>query len=511
MNLNVKHTRYPSIPAFPKLFLDYVSASEKLSGFYRYKPELSSFGKAIADLSSCKFNRSLLVEVLKEQNGEKECKPSIEALLDEKTFTVCTGHQLCLFGGPLFFFYKIISTINLAESLQKKYPQNRFVPVLWLAGEDHDFEEINHIHLFDKKLEWKEKPGGPVGRMKTRSLAPVLDELRTTLGDHPKTGELMGIFSEAYLRKESLADATRQLVHCLFGRYGLLVLNADDARLKKEFIPVMRDELTNRFAFRQVSGAIAELNKIGYEAQVNPREINLFFLSENVRTRIEDPSGYLPRLEREAVSFSPNVVLRTLYQQAILPNIACVGGPAEISYWLEFKKMFEHRNVFFPVLIPRNSVLWEDQRSGAQAKKLGLSAEKLFESEDAIIRDFIERNSAINLEDEKQKIADEFARLTQKAHAADPTLSAAVVAEMKNVLAAIEKLEAKIRRAEKNKHEASVNQIRKLKEKFFPEGKLQERHESFIPFYLAHGSGWLDALKKNLDPFEKTFTVITEE
>ena len=146
---------------FSKLFLDYVNQDKNLSSFYKYAPSIDSFSQSIKDISSQKFNRKLLVEVFTEQYVKtSNCQlptANYQLLLNENTFTVCTGHQLCLFTGPLYFIYKIISTINLAEQLKKKFPANNFVPVYWMASEDHDFEEVNHVNLFGKKSRMEEQ------------------------------------------------------------------------------------------------------------------------------------------------------------------------------------------------------------------------------------------------------------------------------------------------------------------------------------------------------------------
>src|ERR1051326_8991143 len=188
---------------FSKLFLDYVNLEKKLSSFYKYSPSVDSFSQAIKDISGQKFNRKLLVEVLKEQYSKSNCQlptANCQLLLKDDTYTVCTGHQLCLFTGPLYFIYKIISTINFAEELKKKYPAYNIVPVYWMASEDHDFAEVNHINLFGKKIEWNKKPGGPVGKFSTAEIGDVISELKSVLGDSDNAKELISLFENAYVK-----------------------------------------------------------------------------------------------------------------------------------------------------------------------------------------------------------------------------------------------------------------------------------------------------------------------
>ena len=164
---------------FTKVFTDYIKGEPYLSQFYKYTPTLAGFKKAIEDRANINADRSILVKVLKERykTSSEATAKNISLLEDKNIFTVTTGHQLCLFTGPLYFIYKIITAINLADSLKKEYPQYNFVPVYWMAGEDHDFAEINHTYLFGKKVEWSgdSLAGCPVGRISIETLAPVLD------------------------------------------------------------------------------------------------------------------------------------------------------------------------------------------------------------------------------------------------------------------------------------------------------------------------------------------------
>ncbi len=412
------HISLESTGHFSKLFLDYINQEKNLSSFYKYSPSINSFEQAIKDISSLKFNRKLLVEVINEQYSSSELQtPNSELFLDEKTFTVCTGHQLCLFTGPLYFIYKIISTITLANELKKKYPAYNFVPLYWMASEDHDFEEVNHINLFGKKLEWKKKSGGAVGKFSTEGLSIVLDELKTMFDAGDNSKQLLKLFSDAYLGHRNYADATRFLVNELFSKYGLVILDADDKRLKNDFKEIIRDDIFNHSNFKNINETISSLKECGYEAQVTPREINFFLLSKKFRGWIDkakvqsEPEEWKKKLEEETQRFSPSVVTRSLYQQKILPNLAYVGGPAEIAYWLEYKKMFEHHKIFFPVLIPRNFV---------HLKAESDSDENIFS------------------------------------------------------------------------------------------GELQERHENFIPFYLKYGNKFFEELKRNLNPFDFRFNILSE-
>ncbi|MDF2436489.1 MAG: bacillithiol biosynthesis cysteine-adding enzyme BshC [Bacteroidota bacterium] len=496
---------------FSQLFIDYVNADPKLKSFYSFTPDLLSFKDAIASNKRVQTtDRKLLHDVLSDQynriNAEssdvKKTKSNIDLLLDENTFTVCTGHQLCLFTGPLYFIYKILSTITLSEKLKEKYPEYNFVPVYWMASEDHDFEEIKSIHLFGKTLNWDNPSAkGAVGRLSTSSLNGIINELSGILGESSNAKELISLFENAYLKHDTLADATRFLVHELFGSYGLVIIDPDDRRLKAGFIDIIRDDISNQTNFKLVNDTISSLSKIGVKAQVNPREINVFRLTDD-RTRIESASTEVLELPEE--DYSPNVVLRPLYQQKILPNIAYVGGPGEIAYWLEYKAMFEHHRIMFPVLVPRDFILITDEKTTQQIDKLGLELMDLFKETEHLVKEYVAKHSSaeISLKDQEEGIIKVYNEIIGKVTGVDQTLRGSVEAELQKTLSSLKNIGSKLLRAEKQKQETSINQIKKLKDKFLPEGTLQERYENFSSFYLKYGKQFISEVKVAADPLE---------
>lgn len=518
------------------LILDYLSGSPELNSFYKYSPSLESFASAIAGRKEAKTNRKLLANVLLKQyktvfennfSGNEIVKSNIEKLRSDSCFTVTTGHQLNIFTGPLYFLYKIISTINLSEKLKEAYPGNHFIPVYWMASEDHDFEEINHIHLFGKKIIWQGNERGACGRMNTQSLKSAIDELKIICGEGDSAKEIISLFEKAYIGSNNLAEATRSVVHALFAKFGLVIVDGDNKELKKEFAVSMKDDLLKHTAYKLVS----ETNKLleaNYKVQVHPREINLFYLGNASRERIEAENGTFKILNTELKysteqvmdilgknpeSFSPNVVLRPLYQEKILPNLAYVGGGGELSYWLQYRSFFEAYKVTFPVLMLRNSVLWIDKAATAKMKKLKLSSTDLFLSEQELVKKIIleNENGSILLSDEINEISLIFEKIKEKAISTDQSLTGTVESEKQKVTQQVKYLEEKLLRAEKKKHESAVSQVKKMKEKFFPGGSFQERYDNFIPFYLAHGNAFLEELKKDLNPFNKQLLVIAEQ
>jgi len=346
------------------LICDYLDGKPELKSFYNRFPRLENFKAQInqKELSFSTENRKVLVSVLKSQYENIESShitnQHIDSLKSENTFTITTGHQLNLFTGPLYFLYKIVSAINLSNELKTKYPEYNFVPVYWMATEDHDFDEINYFNFKGKKFQWNRDASGAVGELSMEGLDAVLDLFSQDLGSGTHAEDLKTLFREAYLDHDNLADATRFLANALFKDYGLVIVDANDSDLKRLFIPQMETELQNQTSFDAVSKTNEALSSISkdYKIQVNPREINLFYLTKNLRERIVFQDAVYQvlntnitwsksEIEKELLAhperFSPNVIMRPLYQEVILPNLCYIGGGGELAYWMQLKDYFE--------------------------------------------------------------------------------------------------------------------------------------------------------------------------
>jgi bacillithiol synthase len=535
MKFNQTNVDYQSTGYFSSLILDFLKKDKNLENFYSFFPDYEGFQKAI-NARKYSFNRKVLADVIIQQNVNAGLYPSaktsenINLLRSENTFTVTTGHQLCLFTGPLYFLYKIITTINLAESLKSKFPDKNFVPVFWMASEDHDFEEVNHINLFNNKLTWNplHAAKGPVGKYSTSTVSDLLRDIKTKIGDSENALKLSALLDDAYTQTNTLSDATRVLVNNLFNEYGLICLDANDSKLKDALIPVMKEDIFYQSSFNEVNKSIEAIKMAGYQkVQVNPREINFFYMKPGLRERIVASGEDFKVLNTDMVfskselnteidnfpeHFSPNVVLRPLYQEMILPNIAYIGGGGELAYWLELKRLFEFHNVNFPVLMLRNSVLWIDSISAERMEKLEINILDLFFETEKLVKEFIARNSDedINLNTQIEKLSAIYLEISELATKIDSTLKGAVESDLQKAIQSFKNLEQKISKAEKNKHETGINQLKKLKEKLFPGNGLQERYENFIPYYIKYGPQFIADLKSGLMPLDFNFTVFTE-
>jgi len=493
---------------FSHLFLDYLDQKDSLRPFYNHFPTVDAFQRQIEERTFDPEKRLVLVDVLERQYQHITNKPDVSILLQPDTFTVTTGHQLNIFTGPLYIIYKLITTIKLARQLKVAYPAYNFVPVYWMATEDHDFAEINHFSLFDKNYAWQTEQRGAVGRMNPQ-------ELRTLFGQIP---EKLTLFEDAYLKHNTLADAVRYYINELFGAEGLICLDADDAGLKHVFAPVMRNELIQQKSSSLVQNQTEGLSALGYKTVITPRDINLFYLDDQIRERIEYKDGtykvlhtklrfsegeLLALLEEHPERFSPNVVLRPLYQETILPNLAYIGGPSEVPYWLQLKPVFDHFQTPFPMLMPRNFAMYVPTVSAKRIRKLGLMPEDLFQDTITLKREFVEQHTshALKFDSENKTVSKALDAILHKAQMVDPSLEKAVLAETKRFANAVARLEKKMRRAEERNQETGVRQLLAVKEELFPNGSLQERSENFLTFYLNDRT-FLQKMLSAFDPLD---------
>ncbi len=510
--------------------MDYIGQQPVLQPFYAFAPTWQGLQQAIEKKQQQPVDRAALVKVLENQYQgvatTERVRQNIQSLLSPQTFTICTAHQPNLFTGPLYFIYKILHVIRLAEELKKQQPQLHFVPVFYMGSEDADLQELNHTYVQGKRYEWKTEQTGAVGRMVIdKSLVALIDEMAGQLLVAPYGKEVVELLKQSYQPGKTIQTATFEIINELMGKWGLLVLIADTADLKKAMIPVFEEDL-----FQQRPSAIVEKTcqrfSEHYNVQANPRDINLFYLKDNLRERIikvgDDfavhnttirftPEAIKAELHQHPERFSPNVILRGLYQETILPNIAFIGGGGEVAYWLQLKELFDHYHTPFPVLVLRNSFLIIDQKWQQKIKKLDLATEQLFETELDILNGVLEKaGKQPQLNGEVAQLAHLYEDLKEVATAVDVTLQQHVEALKVKALNQLISLEKKMQRAERKKHQAIQAQIAGLKEALFPRNGLQERVENFSSFYARWGSSFLDALYDASLSIEQQFVVLQE-
>ena len=455
-------------------------------------------------------------------------KENIAALGDPRTFTVTTGHQICLMTGPLYFIFKIASVVKLTRQLRAAYPDYRFVPVYWAATEDHDFEEIRSVFLHHKTYTWE--PPAPVsgatGRISTDGLAAFFEGLETAEGEKLSYNRIFRLFKKAWTEQPDLSAAIRKAVHDLFGHLGVVGIDADDRRFKSACSGWIARELKEQFSFEAVKADTRALHEAGYKTQVEPREINLFYLRDGLRERLVktgdtwavnqtdlrfSETGLDEELSRYPERFSPNVVLRPLYQESILPNIAYIGGPAEIAYWLQLKGVFEATGTDFPVLVPRDGFLFASEKDVNRFERLGFTAEDMLRDADTNLRDYIRRTRGeeLSVEAEKETLHRLFSGLKHKFAQADNGAEKAFSSIEKKLEKELDKLEKKALKFAARKEVETAAFLADVHQSWFPGGTLSERKNSIIEYWGILGNEPAEALTAHADPLRPGLKIIT--
>jgi bacillithiol biosynthesis cysteine-adding enzyme BshC len=501
------------------LMKDYLSNDAALQTLSEFAPEVASVPEAVKQKRHQQVNRKLLVEVLQKQNKgfdvSDACKQNIELLFDENTFTVTVAHQPSLLLHPAYYANKIASVIALAQALNRAELACSFVPVFWLGSEDHDFDELGKAKIFDKEIVWQTESKGALGRYPLAGVAAVNEQLKAIIGET----DFVQLLDAGLNNCKTFGEYTRYLLNALFGKYGLVIIDQDDAQLKQSFAQVIEAEVFKSTA-QQVLKSNVEFLQANYKLQASPREVNFFYLSDSFRERIvrNDAANGFSVLNQSIVfaddemsteiqshpeRFSPNVIYRPLFQEFVLPNIAFVGGGAECSYWLQLKPLFQHFNVMFPLVLHRPPMAVISNAAQKKIEKLNVEVQDLFQPIDSFVNAYVERQSSVDLslDATKSEMEKLFENVAATATEIDTTLLQSVQAEKQKLLNSIEQLEGKFLKAQKRKNETLVTQLRSVHEAVFPNGTFQERSESFLP-HLSN-SEYLDALVENGNPFEK--------
>ncbi|ULQ57836.1 bacillithiol biosynthesis cysteine-adding enzyme BshC [Flavihumibacter rivuli] len=519
---------YGQTNCFNTIVTDYVEASPGLQAFYEHPVNLEGVASAIHSREQFLTDRATLVRVLEEQYTQVVADPkvaaNIRALLLPNTFTVVTAHQPNIFTGYLYFIYKVLHAIKLAAHFNSIFPDKQFVPLYYMGSEDADLDELGKVFLSGDKLVWETNQTGAVGRMATKGLEKLIHRIEGELSVQPFGKELVTLLKESYLESPDIQTATFKLLHKLFARFGLVVLIADHPALKAQMKQVFREDLFNHTPSNVVAGTIDKL-AAGYKVQANPREINLFYLEDNIRNRIEKTeTGFvvvdtpirfseeemINELEQHPERFSPNVILRGLFQETILPNIAFVGGGGELAYWLELKDLFLHYGVPYPLQVLRNSFLVVEQKWVEKITKLGFDLKDFFRNEQSLLDEMVKRDSAaqVHLTNEIRDTRAFYDHLRKVAGTIDATLNAHVGAMESKMVKQLEGLEKKLLRAEKRKFTDQSRQILTIRQALFPNGNLQERVENFMPYYAKYGNAFIDAVYQHSFSLEQEFQVM---
>lgn len=503
-------------PCINKEAQAYIDLAADLKPFISYSPEISNIPEIISKKDFPSASRQVLVEVLTEQyhglgvDQNHEIFKQITSLESENTYTVTTGQQIHVALGPLYVLYKILSCIATAEELNKTYPVHHFVPVFWMASEDHDLEEIKGVKVYNSTYDWDREQSGAVGRMSNDGLEKLCGELLDRLDTTDNNTKYLELFKEAYGNSNTFAEATQKIIHELFGKFGLVVLEPDHPKLKSQLQNVIRKDLLEEGHFTGLKSHTEALKKLGYKTQISAQALNFFYLEENARLKIkraENGVDYLigekqlssdeleKLIQSESENFSPNVAMRPLYQEIVLPNLVYIAGASELRYWLQLKQLFDLNDLAMPMVLLRPSAVilrsknWEkiDQLDPKHELILGKDNEAVSHLEYAVNQEIESAKKAIDHEKKVLKsLQEQFCKLGLKKfpHGAFKQLEKGI-ASLENAIANGEVSDGSM--------SESTSQFLKLKNRFFTTENIQERSE-----YIAN---YLDILEEIIDDF----------
>lgn len=514
--LNLKQKIKPNLPT---LVQDYLNQNESLSSFYDFAPSLKGLKEAYSKRSKFPVNREVLVETLLEQAGQSGFATEITnsqilRLRNPKVMTVTTGHQLCVYGGPMFFMYKILSVIGLSRKLEAEGME--VVPVYWMASEDHDFDEINHVHLKGEKITWNTNQSGAVGSISIIDLDEFKHHLKHQFSNDYRYDDTLNQLDIIFNSSKTLSQAIQDFVYWVFAQEGIVVIDPNVRGLKEEFKRVARSELTDQISSIQLTKSNESLQEKGYPVQVNGRSINLFWLDDNYRERIEwngatfeTPDkknqwelGELLRLVDNAPEhFSPNVILRPVYQEMILPNLAYIGGPGETSYWLQLKSVFKAFGVFMPVVLMRDMFLLVNDTLDKKIEKLGIEYSDLLKNQDWLFTELVKRKGSNEfiIEEIREPISKALQHAIDQIDEVDVTLSQSAKTETVRILMRLNVLQSKLLRSDKRKSEELQQRLQSLFSEVYQNGTPQERLDNWLnhfqnPKQIIEFLEWIDPL-----------------
>lgn len=527
--MQVERIAYADTGRFAAPVIDHLNNDPFIREFLQLPPELDGLKRAAEERHFSEEHRAVLCAALEHQHERLDLHMAVRANLDKlkrpDCLTVTTGHQLCLFTGPLYVPYKILNAVRLAREAEKEL--NRpVVPVFWMATEDHDAAEIDHATINGRTVKWKGASGGAVGRMHLNGIHEAVEEAVKALGPGEHAAWVAGKLRAAYAEGRTLTEATRQFVHDLFGHMGLVVIDGDDPALKHLFAPVIEQEVLNNIAQRTVAYADERI-KERYTVQAHAREINVFHLRPGHRSRIvADGDRFqvldggprwtmdelLNEVRRVPQDFSPNVLLRPVYQEVVLPNIAYIGGGGELAYWVQLRWLFQGLQVPMPVLFLRTSAATLSAKHLHQWQEMGLCIADLFAPLDPLKAAVAKRSAGFRTElnAERGELERLYAALLAEATKSDASLRGAVEARRTQALRGVERLEKAMVRAAKRDQDVLMRRIDSIHEAVFPGGGLQERRDNILPLIAAQGLAALDAWSQLLDPLDKRFAVVVE-
>jgi bacillithiol biosynthesis cysteine-adding enzyme BshC len=534
------YINFSDIPGHENLFLDYLYEYENVAELYKYNfRDKENYLKIFRNISEKPREISEQISsILSNQYSLLDTsdltKKNIKLLSERKTIAVVTGQQLGVLGGPLYTFYKIITAIKLSRYLSERYNDFNFVPVFWLEGDDHDFNEVRTIKLPDE-----------VNKINTISYGEEIDEddvkqsvglsnfnesisqFINTLSKHLRETEfsksLLDNFKSFYAPDKTFKDSFFELIHSLFDQYGLVIFNPLDDKVKSLLKPIFKKEIVDfREHTEKLVHVSARLEEI-YHAQVKVKPVNLFLRVDDGRFSIEPAENdfklkrkrksftqdeLLEILENEPQRFSPNVLLRPICQDYLLPTAFYVGGPSEVSYFAQIMPLYDFYKLTPPVVYPRSSATIVEKNIGNILDKHSIDIAEIFIDTENVKRKILHSVSESSVDEVFDNISNQielaFDQLKEKLFDLDKTIADSSNRYRDKIYNSVNELKGKAEKAHQKKHEVTLKQIDRAAGSLFPNNNLQEREFNYVYFANKYGDEFLKTIfdKLQINKFE---------
>lgn len=524
---------FKDIPGNTKLFLDYLYNFENLRKFYKYdfrnKEQIIKKFQQLANTERDFRNNlsTIITQQYDSLNPSSKTIKNISLLKNNETLAVVTGQQLGILGGPLYTFYKIITTIKLCSHLSERYDNYNFVPIFWLESDDHDFDEVRSVNILNENNEIikilyndeminEDFNRGSVGQLKLKAdINKFFNDLEQQLKNTEFKPKILEHLKHFYKENKTFKDSFRELLFFFFDQFGLIIFDPQDKNIKELLKPIFKKEVTQFRNHTQslinVSAALEEL----YHAQVKIRPINLFYNYEEGRYLIEPVENEFrlkgkrkkftleeieKKIENEPEKFSPNVLLRPICQDYLLPTAFYVGGPSEIAYFAQVLPLYQFYEIDPSIIYPRSSATLLEKSIKLILDKYDLNILSFFTDINKLKNQILNNVSNQNLDEifisSKNKINHVFDEIKEKLFAVEKTMSDVTDKYRSKVLSYIDELNTKALEAQKKRFEITFRQIDKAGINLYPNNNLQEREFCFYQFANKYD---LEILKKIFD------------
>lgn len=499
-----------------------------LDNFQHYKASFDNLKNTFENKDNLNFD---FLEIIRKQYIEFDAEDDYEQILiknnykkGNKVYTITCAHQPILFGGPMYVLLKIIDCIVLCEKLRKQNPNICFLPIFYIGAEDHDVDEICKVSIFNKTIQWHNESKAASGFWKIdENFIQTKNELFSIIKNTPNEAFICDIIEQCFVDK-NYGISYQKFIHKIFGKYGLLSIQPNDKQIKAQMKFVFSDELKTTESFKKVTET-NEILKEHLDIQAKPREINLFFSDEHARNRIIlDGEQYKVMntnicfnkneiqtfVDNNYANISPNVILRPLMQEYILPNILFIGGGAEISYWLQLKTLFKYYNIQFPMLLRRSSAIIVEKNSIEKLKKWDIDLKYFIQNINDIEKKYLQehKSKSSNIDFEFQTIQEQLNNIKNKAKDIDFAMLSSIEADEVKIIKILQNVVSKLDKTEKNKMEIVLKQLENIREKIMPNKVLHERKNSWIEYFAMYGFDWLEYMIQHQDAFKGEMLII---